>query len=165
MSGFDYVFLGFLLLSVLLGLWRGLISEIFALLGWVVAIAVAWQAAKPLAPFLDGIIQTPWLRWPLAFLLVFIALLIVLAVLRWILRSLLAASGLSPVDRFLGGCFGAVRALVVAVLLVAAAGMSSLPKESWWREAVFAPPLETAVIAAKPWLPKELGQRIKYRDR
>ena len=162
MTGFDYAFLGLLALSVLLGLWRGLVSEVFALLGWVVAIAVAWQAAPVLAPHLAGTVQSAWLRWPLAFLAVFIVLLVVLALLRWLLRSLLDVSGLSPVDRFLGGCFGTVRALVLAMLVVAGAGMSSLPRESWWREAVFAPPLETAVIAAKPLLPKELGQRIKY---
>jgi len=161
-TGFDYAFLGFLLFSVLLGLWRGLVSEVFALLGWVVAIAVSWQAATPVAPFLVAVVRVQWLRWPLAFVLVFVVLLILLAVLRWILRSLLSASGLSPVDRLLGGGFGAMRGLIVALLIVAAAGMSRLPKEPWWREAVFAPPLETAVIAAKPWLPKELGQRIKY---
>lgn len=162
MTGFDYAFLGLLLLSVLLGMWRGLVSEVFALLGWVVAIALAWKGATPLAPVLAGAVHVSWLRWPLAFLVIFIVLLVVLAVLRWVLRSLLDVSGLSPVDRLLGACFGAVRAIVVAILVVAAAGMSKLPKESWWREASFAPPLETAVIAAKPLLPKELGQRIKY---
>lgn len=162
MSAFDYAFLGLLFLSVLLGLWRGLVSEVFSLLGWIVAVAVAWQMAGQVAPFLAGLVQAAWLRWPVAFVLVFIVLLIVLAVVRWILRSLLAASGMSPVDRLFGACFGAVRALIVALLFVAAAGMSNLPKEVWWREAVFAPPLETAVIAVKPWLPKELGQRIKY---
>jgi membrane protein required for colicin V production len=138
------------------------VSEVFSLLGWVVAVALSWQMAGTLAPFFSRVVSAQWLRWPLAFVMVFIGLLIVLAVLRWVLRSLLAASGLSVVDRFLGSCFGAVRALIVAVLVVAAAGMSNLPKEVWWREAYFAQPLETAVIAVKPWLPKELGQRIKY---
>jgi membrane protein required for colicin V production len=33
----------------------------------------------------------------------------------------------------------------------------------WWREAMLAHPLETAVIAAKPWLPAEVAKRIRYR--
>lgn len=163
MTGFDYIFLGIVALSVLLGLWRGLVSEIFALLGWMVALVLAWKGAGWVEPHFVALVpKTPWLAWALAFLAIFIVVLIILAVLRWVLRSLLEASGLSPLDRVLGACFGLGRAIVVALLLVAAGGMSHLPKESWWSEAVFAPPLETAVIALKPMFPRELGRRIKY---
>jgi len=162
-TGFDYIFLAIVALSVLLGLWRGLVSEVFALLGWMVALGLAWRGASWLEPmFLTLVSKTPWLAWGLAFLAIFVGVLIILAVARWFLRSLLEASGLSPLDRVLGACFGLARALVIALLLVAAGGMSRLPKESWWSEAVFAPPLETAVIALKPLFPKELGRRIKY---
>jgi membrane protein required for colicin V production len=162
-TAFDYTFLGLLLLSVLVGFARGLISEVFSLLGWIVSIVLAWKGAGLLAPSFTGFVpKTQWLAWPLAFLAVFVVMLVILALSRWILSRLLDASGLSPVDRILGACFGAVRALFIALLLVAAGGMSKLPKEPWWRDAVLAPPLETAVIALKPHLPKELGQRIKY---
>jgi membrane protein required for colicin V production len=161
-TAFDYAFLGLLCLSVLLGIWRGLVSEIFSLLGWIVAVAVSWQMADAVSPLVAGFVKLKWLHWPIAFVMVFVLLLIVLAVVRLALRGLLAVSGMSPVDRVLGGFFGAVRALIVAVLFVAAAGMTHLPKETWWRESSFAPPLETVVIAVKPWLPKELGQHIKY---
>lgn len=70
---------------------------------------------------------------------------------------------MSAIDRLLGGCFGLVRALILATLLVMGAGLTSLPKEEWWRESVFAPPLETVVIAGKPWLPVVIAKRIKYR--
>jgi membrane protein required for colicin V production len=63
----------------------------------------------------------------------------------------------------LGASFGVLRGMLVVVLAVMLAGMTSLPAAAWWREAVLAPPLETAVIAAKPWLPQELAKRIKYR--
>lgn len=163
MTAFDYAFLGLLGLSLLLGVWRGLISEVFALASWIVALVAAWRLADFLAAFLVGQIHLPWARWLAAFLIVFVVVLLVLAVLRFTLRELLKVVGLNPLDRFLGAGFGVLRALVVAVLLVAAGGLTTLPKESWWSESVFAPPLETAVIAAKPWLPKELAVRIKYR--
>lgn len=163
MTEFDYAFLGLLCLSVLLGVWRGLVSEVFSLLGWVVALGLAWQGAAPLAPAFAGVIaNAAWMGWPLAFITIFIVLLVVLAMVRWFLRKLLEAAGLSPVDRILGACFGVARALIIALLVVAGAGMSKLPKQPWWSESTFAPPLETAVIAIKPMFPKELGQRIKY---
>jgi membrane protein required for colicin V production len=43
------------------------------------------------------------------------------------------------------------------------AGMTPLPKADWWRDSTLALPLETAVIAAKPWLPAEAAKRIRFR--
>ena len=52
-------------------------------------------------------------------------------------------------------------ALVLVAVLVA--GMTPLPRSEEWRDAVLAPPLETVVIAAKPWLPAEAAKRIRFR--
>lgn len=163
MTAFDYAFLVVACLSILLGLWRGLIVELFALAAWVVAFVAARLCAPVLAPHMAQWISAPWLQIVVAFVAVFVLVLIVMALLRLLVRELLAAVGLSVVDRLLGACFGALRAAVLSVLIVGAAGMTSLPREPWWCDAVFAPPLETAVIAAKPWLPPELARRIKYR--
>jgi membrane protein required for colicin V production len=48
-------------------------------------------------------------------------------------------------------------------VLVLVAGLTPLPKATWWREALLAPPFETVVLAAKPWMPQELARRIGYR--
>lgn len=162
MTVFDHVFLAVLLLSVLLGLWRGLVSEVFILGGWMVALFVAWKLAPHCAPLLAGVVGTDWARWPVAFITIFVLVLIILAGVRFLLRGLLSISGLSLFDRLAGAGFGMLRGLVLALLFVAGAGLTELPKRQWWQEAVFAPPLVTAVIAAKPWLPGELAKRLKY---
>ena len=43
------------------------------------------------------------------------------------------------------------------------AGLTPLPREPVWRNAVLSAPLETAVTAMKPLLPEGLAQRIRYR--
>ena len=50
-----------------------------------------------------------------------------------------------------------------ALILVALGGMTSLPKERWWREAHLSPPFETAVLASQHWLPPEVSKRIRFR--
>lgn len=162
MTVFDHVFLLVLLLSVMLGLWRGLVSEIFIMGGWVVALFVAWKLAPHCEFLLAGVVGAGWARWPVAFVAIFVLVLLTLAGVRFLLRGLLSISGLSLFDRLAGAGFGALRGVVLALLFVAGAGLSDLPKKQWWREAVFAPPLVTAVIAAKPWLPGELAKRLKY---
>ena len=53
-----------------------------------------------------------------------------------------------------------VAIIVVAVLI---GGLTMLPQQAWWRQAWLAPPLETAVLASKPWLPAAVAKRIRYR--
>lgn len=163
MTVFDYAFLVVLVLSVCLGLWRGLVSEILALVAWSVAFVLARMFVQDLVPLIAHWVEAPWLRSAIAFGSIFIVTLLVLGLIRVALRSLLTAVGLAPLDRLLGAGFGVVRALLLAFLVVAVAGMTALPRQPWWREAAFAEPLETAVIAAKPWMPKDLAERIKYR--
>jgi membrane protein required for colicin V production len=56
-----------------------------------------------------------------------------------------------------------VRGVMIVFVAVMLAGLTSLPKEPFWREAALSGPVETAVLAAKPALPKDLAQRIRYR--
>ena len=52
--------------------------------------------------------------------------------------------------------------LVVVLLIVLLAGLTALPKQPFWRQALLSEPLETGVMALKPWLPEELSKRISY---
>ena len=92
-----------------------------------------------------------------------LAVIVLFALARMLLKALVSTVGLGGIDRLFGAGFGILRGVVVVLMLVLAAGMTSLPASSWWKEAALSPPLETAVIAVKPWLPQVLSARIKYR--
>ncbi len=163
MTAFDYAVLAVLAFSVVLGLWRGVVSEILALVAWLVAFFVARAQATEVANWLAAQIAEPALRLAAAYVLVVIAVLLVFAVLRLVLKFLIKAVGLGVLDRLLGGAFGALRGGLVVVVAVLVAGMTPLPTMEWWRAATLSPPLETAVLAAKPWLPADAAKRIRYR--
>lgn len=163
MTAFDYAVLAVLALSVLLGMWRGVVSEILALVAWVAAFLLARAQAAEVANWLPVQIAEPALRLAAAFALVVVAVLLLFAVLRLGLKLLLKAVGLGLLDRLLGGAFGALRGALVVLVAVLVAGMTPLPKMEWWREATLSPPLETAVLAARPWLPADAAKRIRYR--
>jgi membrane protein required for colicin V production len=163
MTAFDYAVLTVLGMSVLLGLWRGVVSEILALAAWVVAFLAARAEAAEVANWLAPQIAEPALRLAAAYALVVVAVLAVFSIARLVLKLLLKAVGLGLLDRMLGAAFGALRGLLVVLVAVMVAGMTPLPKMEWWREARLAPPLETAVLAAKPWLPADAAKRIRYR--
>lgn len=163
MTGFDYVVLGAVALSLLLGVWRGVVSEILALLAWVAAFVSARTWAAPAGEMVAvGVAEPAW-RQVAGFLAVFVAVLVLFALARWLLSLLLKAVGLAPLDRVLGAVFGIARGVLVVWVVVLLAGLTALPQQQWWRQAMLAPPLETAVLAAKPWLPPDLAKRIHYR--
>ena len=163
MTAFDYAVLGVIAVSVLVGLWRGLVSEILALAAWVVAFLAARAWASDVAAWLSGQIADPGIRLAAAYVLVFVGVLLVFAIARMLISLMLKAVGLGLLDRLLGAAFGVLRGVFAVWMAVLVAGMTPLPRTSWWRDAVLAPPLETAVIAAKPWLPAEAAKRIRFR--
>lgn len=163
MTGLDYAFIGLVGLSALLGFWRGLISEIVALGAWLLAFMVAKSFMPELQPLVASWVKEPLLQGPVAFLLIFVVVLILVAILRWMLSELIRAAGLGIADRFLGACFGAVRGGLIVFAMALLVGIGGFAKEAWWREASLSAPLETAVTASRPWLPEPLAKRLRYR--
>jgi membrane protein required for colicin V production len=163
MTTFDYTVIGIAFASLLIGLWRGVIGEIIALTAWVLAFFAAKFWGAEVARVAFGGLADPGVRIVAAWVLVFVVVLLAMSLLRLALRSLLKVLGLTLTDRLLGVIFGAARGLLIVLALVAAGGMTEAPKEKWWSEAQFAAPLETAVLASKPWLPPEVAKRIRFR--
>lgn len=160
---FDYVVLGAVVLSLLIGVWRGVVSEILALVAWVVAFIAARTWSGPVGEWVTFGPADPLWRHVAGFIAIFVVVLILFALARWVASLLLSAVGLAPLDRLLGALFGVARGVLVAWVAVLLAGFTALPQQQWWRQATLAPPLETAVLAAKPWLPPDLAKRIRYR--
>jgi membrane protein required for colicin V production len=163
MTAFDYIVIAIVVASVALGLWRGVVGEIIALAAWIMAyFAAKLWGAEVARVFLAGIAD-PAMRIVAAWVAIFISVLVLMALLRLAMHGLLKALGLSLADRLLGLFFGAARGMAIVLALVAVGGMTMLPKEKWWSEAYLSAPLETAVLAGKPWLPPEVSKRIRFR--
>jgi hypothetical protein len=93
MTAFDYAVLAVIAASVLLGLWRGVVSEILALAAWVVAFFVARAEALEVAGWLAGRIAEPGMRLAAAYVLVFVGVLLVFALARMLISLMLKAVG------------------------------------------------------------------------
>lgn len=163
MTLFDYLVLGIIGVSLLLGLWRGVVSEMLALAAWVLAFFAARMGADTVAGWMKHSITDPMIRQGAAIVAIVVVVLLLVALVRFLLRELLKAIGLGVTDRMLGAVFGVLRGVAIALVLVLAGGLTTLPRQVWWQDAMLAPPLETAVIASKPWLPADVAKRIRYR--
>src|SRR3974390_2658438 len=118
MATLDWVFLGVLAVSLLLGAWRGLVYEVCSVASWIAAFIVAQWLAPDAAALLPVQRAPEAGRYAVGFVLVFIAVVFAGALLAWLTKKMVDSVGLRPVDRTLGAAFGLMRG---AVLMLAAA--------------------------------------------
>ena len=130
----DYAVLGIILISILVGTLRGFIKEVFSLAVWAAAFLVAFQYSGALAMTLESHIELPSVRTSLAFAGLFLAVLLVGGLITYLIGKLVEKTGLSGTDRLLGGVFGALRGLILILVLMLVAGLTPVPKDPWWQQ-------------------------------
>ncbi len=162
MTVFDYVVLGVIGFSVLLGLMRGFVRESLGLAGWVVALLAARSYGVQAAGVLPDAIPNDSLRMLAGFLVVFLGVLLIASLLAVAISEVVKKIGLGMLDRALGLVFGGIRGLLIVGVLVLLGGMTSLPQRQEWRDATFSAPLEAMVLAAVPWLPADMTKHLKF---
>ena len=162
MTSFDYAVLGIIGFSVLLSVMRGFVREILALVSWVVAFVVAKLYTVEFSALLPASIPSEELRFLAAFLILFLSSLLVCSLLAIAVSQIFKKIGLSWLDRALGVVFGLARGLMIVGTLVLLAGLTALPQDQRWRNAMFSAPLEAMVIGILPWFPQDIAKHIKY---
>ncbi|HEY0939574.1 MAG TPA: CvpA family protein [Steroidobacter sp.] len=134
MNGADYLILGVLLLSMLLGVARGFVREAIGVLSWLGGLWLAWRYAHVLEPLLAGRVGDPPVSTWAARTLIVLAVLVTGWILAGILGYVLRHSGLSiMVDRLLGLVIGFVRGAVVVAVFVLLGEFVQLTQTSWWK--------------------------------
>ena len=162
LTTFDYAVMAVIALSALRGAWRGLLSEVFGLIGWIAAFFIACRCVGLVVPY----IPANWpggalTQWVLAFALIVIGVVLVASVANALLARLVEVSGLGGVDRSLGLMFGLARGAILVVLLVALAGLTELPQQEFWRHALLRPYAEQGVRELKSLLPQPLADYVR----
>lgn len=148
----DWVALAMLLGSLLLGVWRGLLYEVFSVGGWVLAFVLAPGWAEPVGRWLPlGDTAEP-LRHALGFGLVFVGVVFAVGALAWLVRRLARAVGLRPADRVFGALFGLVRGVLLLLLLGWALQLLDLHDQPWWRDSLTAQGVQLALGQWQAWL-------------
>lgn len=163
MSWVDYCIIAVLALSVLMGLIRGFIGEVLALACWIAAFWFAWVFGPRLAAAFTAI-DTPSARLLLGYAICFLAVLMAGAILSFLMRKLIAGSGLSGSDRLLGMVFGLIRGLALVTLLVLVLGFTPLARDPWWQKSELLPTFQRTAGWISARLPPEVSKYLDLRE-
>lgn len=162
MTVFDYIVLIIIGLSVILSVMRGMIREVLAIVGLVAAFYVGITYTNQLLPMMPVDIPNDALRVLAAFLVLFLATLLLATLLGIALSAIFKKAGLGWLNRFLGALFGVARGLLIVCVIVFLAGLTDIPKDSRWRNAMFSAPIEALVLSLLPWVPESIAKHVKY---
>lgn len=163
MTQFDYIIIVIVILSVLLGWWRGLVYEILSLFSWVTSYFVAKSWVVEFTPWMPTVLESEALRNAAAFSAVFITTLILCGIAAWALQKLIKSFGLDwRTDGVTGAIFGFVRGWLLVLLLVLLAGLTKLPQTAFWRDALLSKSLQNVALLGKEFLPADMAKRISY---
>ncbi len=140
MTWADWAIIAVLGFSALISVVRGFVKEIVSLLIWLAAAVIASIFHDQLASLMSDLIDTPSLRMLAAWIVLFVAVLLVGSILNYLLGKLVKATGLSGTDRLLGLIFGAIRGLIIVmVILIILPKILPVMEDQWWLESTIIP--------------------------
>jgi len=158
----DYAVLAVIVISVLVGALRGFIKEVFSLVVWITAFAVAYYFAGDVAEWMEDAVTLPSARTAMGFTGLFVAVLLVGGLMNYLLGRLVESTGLSGTDRLLGGVFGAARGLALVVVVLLVAGFTPIPADPWWKESPTIQRMIPLVTWAAGYLPDSVVEHLDF---
>jgi membrane protein required for colicin V production len=155
----DWIILLVLLISVVQAASSGFFQEAFGIAGLVFGYLIAAWQYRRLAGHFAPYISSVWLGEIVAFLAIFLGVMVLAGILGKIVRWIVKEAGLSIVDRFFGGVLGFARGcLLVSIVLVS---MTAFMPTSRWLQGSGLAPYFLVVGRAAIWVaPAELRNQF-----
>lgn len=159
MTVFDYAVIAIIVLSALVGWWRGFMYELFSLIGWLAAYVVARTFSEQALPYIPEAVGTESIRSATAFAALFVTTLIVGALFAWFLARLAKFAGLAGMDGKFGAIFGTLRGMLMVIALVWLGGLTDLPQKPFWRDAWSSKHLQEVAMFVKNYVPENAARK------
>jgi len=137
----DGIFAAMVVLSVLLGVWRGLTRELVSTIAWIGIGVLAYRYAATLGHLLP-FAAPPWVLLVAGGAIIVVLGVIAAAIIGRLMRSAIVASNLAGADRVLGAVFGALRGSLVVLVITWIVVEGGLSDSHAWRHSVSGPYLE-----------------------
>jgi membrane protein required for colicin V production len=159
MTPFDWLLLAPLVYSTVQAFLRGLVREIFSLVGLIAGVLLAaWNYTRLAAP-LGSVISNPAVANVVAFLLIAISVMVAATIAGRLIHSTAHAVGLGFFNRLGGAAFGLLRGCLIGVAILMAIS-AFLPGTEWVKNSRLAPYFLAGAHAVSFVVPHDLEQLI-----
>ncbi|MEM9171245.1 MAG: CvpA family protein [Pseudomonadota bacterium] len=156
MTLLDFVFIGILVASMIVGVFRGFIKEAISVGSLLIAFWAAFHFAPVGGDVLTEWVGSPALRTWLARILIFMIVLMLGGLVGWLISRFANQVGMSGMDRLFGLVFGFARGAIISGLIVIAGPYVDLDKDDWWQQSVLKPYVQSVADAIAVLAPKAM---------
>lgn len=153
----DYAVIIIIVLSLLIGVVRGFVSEVISIITWVAAFLLAFKYAPPIATHLT-FTDSPMTAYVIAFAVIFVLVLVFGITTNVLIRQLWHRTGVPAMDRILGLLLGIVRGVLIIAFILLFIWGSPLQNEPKVKEAQLLP-LFTPIVT---WLRGILPEKVVH---
>ena len=160
MTVLDWILLAIGVLSACWGVLRGLVREVLSVAGWIASFWLAQIHAPQVGQWLPWTASNETVQHLAGFVVVFVAVLVASTLIALFMKKLASAAGLGPLDRLLGGVFGALRGLLLLLTLTIVVDLSPWREAAVWQESMVAQWLQASLHTLRPLLPAEFGKYL-----
>lgn len=135
----DIAIIALILLSTVIGLWRGFVKETLSLFVWVLAVWVALTYSNDMSTYFVNHVHHEGVRYYLSFAILMIVTLIIGGIVNMLLVGIIRKIGLGFLDRTMGLIFGFARGVLVIALLLILLKFFDLSSAGWWQDSAIIP--------------------------
>jgi membrane protein required for colicin V production len=161
MSYLDYFFIFIILLSLLVGCFRGFTRELFSLVGWVFAFYFANLFTGDLLQFVSFEFGEH-VNFIIIYMSIFIIILLLATLLATIFNKLIKNIGLGFLNVIIGGIFGLMRGVLISFIIIFLVEKTSFISEVSLAESKTIPVIKLAIKKTLSYLPYEWRNKVKY---
>jgi membrane protein required for colicin V production len=170
MHWLDISIVAVVVISTIIGIFRGFVKEVLTLLSWTIAIILAYNFYHLLVPYLE-FISIPLIKMIVAGFIIFLSVLILLSLVNYILSKSMKLVGFDWFDKSLGAGFGFARAMLLlslVAIVVSPNTDNSIDKTvatsddnaSWKKGSILYPKVEGVAFSLQKQLPKDWVQKV-----
>jgi membrane protein required for colicin V production len=162
MSLLDLSLLAIIGVSALFGVMRGFVGVLASLAAWLLAGWAAFHFGAETARWMSSDGPPTATELLGGYALSFVAVMLFVGIVGWVVRQFIKTVGLSGLDRALGLVLGLVRGAVVACVLLVLVGFTPLPREPEWQASPVIPVLLPGARWLSTWLPEWTVQELDF---
>ncbi|MFN7098179.1 MAG: CvpA family protein [Gammaproteobacteria bacterium] len=139
LSWIDYVIIAIIAFSVFISLVRGFVRETLSLITWIAAFLIAFNFGNALGDLFKDHIASQTARLVVGGSILFVATLIVGAIVNYLISTLVEKTGLTGTDRVLGLLLGGARGVLIVAVLILLVSYTSIPNDPAWKSSLLVP--------------------------
>lgn len=152
----DYAIIAVIMISVVVSLVRGFFKELVSLIIWVLGFWVAIKFFRTFAVVLEPYLTNSIFRQFVSFSGIFVLVLILGSIFNYLLSFVIAKSGLSGTDRLLGMVFGTARGFLLTAVVLLFLSATAFVQDQWWQRSVLIPHFQTSVDWLRGFIPQKI---------